>query len=144
VPTPLGGRIAQAAHRPACVDVLDAVGELPVEMLGIRFDGRHDADPAKGGRVGRASVDRLDVEFAPVPAMAVDRDSRVVQRIEHKISSTSRLRPDPCPLRGPPTASSRRCGRERVTWSGWFPARRRGDGHLIRAGGGALTRGCGA
>ena len=36
-----------------------------------------------------------------VPAMVVDRDSRVVQRIEHEISSASRIRPGPCSFGGP-------------------------------------------
>jgi hypothetical protein len=81
------GENGYAAHRPACVAILDAVRGLPVEMLGVRFDGRHHTDPAKGVRVGRAGVDRFDVEVVPVPAMVVDRDSRVVQRIEHEISS---------------------------------------------------------
>jgi hypothetical protein len=88
---PLGGRAAQAAHRPACVAVLDTSGELPGEMLGIRFDGRNHTDPAKGIRVDRAGVDGFDVELVPVPAVPVDRDSRVVQRIEHEISSASRI-----------------------------------------------------
>jgi DNA helicase-2/ATP-dependent DNA helicase PcrA len=69
----IGNAITAAKNGKAIrVGVRAARRKSPVEERGRRLEGFHCADPAVCAGVAPEGVDRLDVEFVPVPAVTFD------------------------------------------------------------------------
>ena len=66
-------------------------GELVLEHDRLDLDAVHRDDAAAGVRVDRFRVDRFDVQLSPAADLLVQRQTLVVQGIEHGLSSRGRI-----------------------------------------------------